>query len=62
MRYWIFMFRPDTYEKVKEHQTIGVCDSVRKRFAQVQKGDRFIRDRLSVGRAPNVLQGSVCAS
>jgi hypothetical protein len=42
MRYWLFMFRPDTYEKVKEHGTVGVRESVRKRFAEVRKGDRFV--------------------
>jgi predicted RNA-binding protein len=42
MKYWLFMFRPDTYLKVQEHQTIGVRESVRKRFAEVKKGDRFV--------------------
>ena len=53
MRYWLFMFRPDTYEKVKEHQTVGVREPVRKRFADVQNGDRFVvyvsRDKLLDG-------------
>ena len=53
MKYWLLMFRPDTYEKVKEHQTIGVRESVRKRFAEMKKGDRFLtyvsRDKLLDG-------------
>lgn len=42
MRYWLFMFRPDTYAKVKAHQTVGVRHQARKRFARLQEGDRFV--------------------
>jgi hypothetical protein len=42
MNYWLFMFRPDTYEKVKAHQTVGVRHSNRRRFAKLAKGDRFV--------------------
>jgi hypothetical protein len=41
MRYWLFMFRPDTYAKVREHGVVGVRDGVRKQFGQIRKGDRF---------------------
>ena len=42
MKHWLFMFRPDTYEKVRAHQTVGVRDSVRKSFQQIRAGDRFV--------------------
>ena len=42
MNYWILMFRPETYEKVKEHETIGVTGLHQKRIAAVQPGDRFV--------------------
>lgn len=42
MQYWLFMFRAETYEKVKQHNTVGVRDSARKYFYHVRKGDLFI--------------------
>ncbi|GMU52620.1 MAG: hypothetical protein AMXMBFR33_17660 [Candidatus Xenobia bacterium] len=42
MRNWLLAFRPDTYEKVQQHGTIGVLKHHRKRFADLAKGDRFI--------------------
>lgn len=41
MKHWLFMFRPDTYERVREHEKVGVRDGVRKSFRQLQSGDRF---------------------
>lgn len=41
MQHWLFMFRPDTYAKVQEHQTVGVRHSARRRFADIREGDRF---------------------
>lgn len=35
------MFRPDTYEGVKTHQTVGVRHSARERFKKIQNGDKF---------------------
>lgn len=42
MAYWLFMFRPDTYEKVKQHGTVGVRHANRRRFAALSEGDRFV--------------------
>ncbi len=42
MRNWLLTFRPDTYEKVKAHQTIGVLKNHRMRFAEFTPGDRFV--------------------
>lgn len=42
MRNWLLAFRPDTYEKVKQHGTIGVLKNYRKRFAELAPGDRFV--------------------
>lgn len=42
MRNWILMFRPDTYEIVKERGVIGVLFMHRRRFAEVAEGDRFV--------------------
>lgn len=36
------MFRPETYEIVRRHQTIGVNATHRKRFAELRKGDKFL--------------------
>lgn len=41
-RQWLLMFRPDTYERVKQHQTIGVLTGHRERFSRVRPGDRFV--------------------
>ena len=38
MKYWLFMFRPDTYAKVREHGIVGVRDGVRKSFEQIRAG------------------------
>jgi len=42
MKYWILMFRPETYLQVQEKNTIGVHNQHRKRFAALSKGDRFV--------------------
>lgn len=42
MAFWLFMFRPDTYEQVKHHGTVGVRDDAARRFAKVRAGDRFV--------------------
>lgn len=42
MRNWLLAFRPDTYEKVKSHQTIGVLKNHRKRFSELAAEDRFV--------------------
>jgi len=42
MKNWLFMFRPDTYAKVREHGIVGVRDGVQKRFREIKKGDRFV--------------------
>ena len=42
MRNWLFAFRPDTYEQVKHHGTIGVLKNHRRRFAELSPGDRFV--------------------
>lgn len=53
MNYWILMFRPETYELVKRHQTIGVLEAQQRRFSQMKSGDRFVayvsRERLLDG-------------
>lgn len=50
MANWILMFRPDTYEIVKQIGIIGVLHIHRRRFAALRTGDRFISyvSRLSV--------------
>lgn len=42
MANWILMFRPETYAIVKEKATIGVLYQHRRRFAELQPGDRFV--------------------
>lgn len=42
MQYWLFMFRPDTYEQVQKHNTVGVRDSVRQRFSALKPKDKFV--------------------
>jgi len=53
MRYWILMFKPETYKVVQEHGTIGVLANHGRRFADLAAGDRFItyvsRDRVLDG-------------
>lgn len=41
-RFWLLMFRPETYEHVKGHGTIGVLKRDKARFAQVCPGDRVV--------------------
>jgi hypothetical protein len=54
MTNWLLMFRPETYEKVKEHGLIGVNHTQHKRIGQIQPGDRFVayisRQRIVDGR------------
>ena len=42
MRYWLFMFRPETFEDVKRHRVLGVRPQAAKRFAELRRGDRFV--------------------
>jgi len=42
VNHWLFLFRPDTFEKVKKHQTLGVREAHKKRFAELKKGDCFV--------------------
>ncbi len=39
---WLFMFRPDTYEQVQKHDTVGVRDGVKQRFATLKPKDKFV--------------------
>lgn len=41
-RHWLLMFRPETYELVKTHKTIGVLGGHRERFSAVRRGDLFV--------------------
>lgn len=41
-RQWLLMFRPETYELVKQHQVIGVITGHRERFSRVRPGDRVV--------------------
>jgi hypothetical protein len=53
MRYWILMFRPETYEVARKHGLFGVLSSHQTRFNLIAEGDRFItyisRERLLDG-------------
>jgi hypothetical protein len=42
MNHWILMFRPETYEKVKEHGLIGVNSNQYKRIEAIASGDKFV--------------------
>lgn len=42
MKSWLLMFRPDTYEVVKERGVVGVLHQHRKRFVEISTGDRFV--------------------
>lgn len=43
MRHWIMMFRPETYELVKRHETIAVNPQHGPRFfREIADGDRFV--------------------
>jgi hypothetical protein len=42
MNHWLLMFRPDTYEKVKQHGLIGVTSNHAKRILDIREGDRFV--------------------
>lgn len=41
MKCWLLMFRPDTYEVVKDRGMVGVLHMHRRRFAELANGDRF---------------------
>lgn len=41
-RFWLLMFRPETYEFVKGHGTIGVLKRDKARFALIRPGDRVV--------------------
>lgn len=42
MRHWLLMFKPETYEIVKDRGVIGVLHMHRRRFADLADGDRFV--------------------
>ena len=42
MTHWLLMFRPETYEKVKEHGLIGVNGNHGKRIQLLRPGDKFV--------------------
>ncbi len=42
MRYWIVMFRPETYELAKRHGIIGVAAPHGTRFSEFGTGDKFV--------------------
>lgn len=42
MTHWLLMFKPDTYEIVKERGVIGVLHTHRRRFAHLAEGDCFV--------------------
>ena len=50
MKYWIVMFRPETYAAARQYGMMAVLHNHRRRFAAVSEGDRFVayisRERL----------------
>ncbi len=42
MKHWIVMFKPETYEVVKDKGVIGVHDMHRRRFQELSPGDKFV--------------------
>lgn len=42
MTNWLLMFKPDTFEVVKDLGVIGVLHMHRRRFAALTEGDRFV--------------------
>ena len=42
MKHWLLMFKPETYEVVKDRGVIGVLHIHRRRFAELSDGDRFV--------------------
>jgi hypothetical protein len=54
VNHWVLMFRPETYEKVKEHGLIGVTSQHHKRIEAIAPGDKFVayisRERILDGR------------
>lgn len=42
MRYWIVMFRPETYAAAREHGLMAVLNNHRRRFGELRPGDRFV--------------------
>jgi len=50
VKYWIVMFRPETYAAAREHGLMGVLNMHHRRFADFAPGDRFVayisRERL----------------
>lgn len=59
-RYWLLMFRPETYELVKKHGVIGVVKGHAVRFAEVLPGDHFVVyvSRLGQFQAHGLVQSS----
>lgn len=41
-RHWLLMFRPETYDLVKGHKTIGVLSGQRARFDLLSPDDKFV--------------------
>jgi hypothetical protein len=42
MKHWLLMFKPETYEIVKDKGVIGVLHMHRRRFSDLADGDRFL--------------------
>jgi hypothetical protein len=42
VNHWVLMFRPATYQKVKEHSLIGVTSQHYKRIEAIAPGDKFV--------------------
>ena len=42
VRHWILMFRPETYAAARQHGLMAVLHNHRRRFGEVQSGDRFV--------------------
>lgn len=42
MKYWLMMFRPETYEDVRAHGTIGVRTGARQLLRDLSIGDSFV--------------------
>jgi hypothetical protein len=58
--HWLFMFRPETYELVKKHETLGVLKSHRARFSTLAPSDRFVSyvSRLQILDGHGVVESS----
>lgn len=51
MAQWLFLFRPETYALVRQHQAIGVRNGFRHQFSAIQPGDRWVCQRAVMSRS-----------